>query len=569
MKKLTFGTPETLVPSIYCKKFNYVETEISFPVSSITTRQTKRGFLLEFPIEDDAGIYGFGLQLKQLNHRGRKLKLSVTADPVSANGDSHAPVPFFVTNKGYGMYFDTARYIEVYCGFKKSQGKTEADEEPRKIATDTAELYALRKNTDCIMSVLIPEAQGIDVYIIEGKNITDIVSQYNMLSGGGPDVPEWGLGVLYRCKASMTGEDVMKTAEYFRKNDIPCDIIGLEAGWETHAYSSSHVFSERFPEPEKMIAKLKEDGFHVNLWEQAFCHPTSPICSLLGARHGDYDVWNGLVPDFGQPEAQKAFADYHRDNIVSLGIDGYKLDECDSSDYTGCWSFPLITEFPSGLDGEQFHSLFGTLYCQAMQDSLGDIKTLSEVRNLGALAASYPYVLYSDLYDHKDFIRGVAVSGFSGLLWSPEVRGCQTKNEMIRRMQSVVFSVQCVINAWQVFDPPWIKLECENEVRELLKLREKLVPMLKKSFDIYKNTGKPPVRALVSDYTDDPKTYDIYNEYLFCEDLLVAPILEGKGDERTVYLPVRDTWYDYFTGEKVGNGEITVKTENIPVFTKA
>lgn len=569
MKKLTFGLPEHLVPSIYCENFNYTETEISFPVSSITARQTKRGFLLEFPIEDDACIYGFGLQLKQFNHRGRKLKLSVNADPVSPNGDSHAPVPFFVTNKGYGMYFDTARYIEVYCGYRKSQGKAAPDDTPAKVATSTEELYALRKSTDCIMSVLIPSAEGIDTYIIEGDTITDIVSQYNMLSGGGPDVPEWALGVLYRCNAAMTQKEILNAAEYFRKNDIPCDIIGLEPGWQTHSYSSSHVFGERFPEPKKMIDTLKENGFHVNLWEQAFCHSSSPLHSLLGDKHGDYDVWEGLVPDFAMPEARKIFADYHRDNIVSLGVDGYKLDECDSSDHTGSWSFPLISEFPSGLDGEQYHSLFGTLYCRTMKDSLGGTKTLSEVRNMGALGASYPFVLYSDLYDHKDFVRGVAVSGFSGLLWSPEVRGCDSRKELIRRLQTDVFSVQCVINAWMVTEAPWIKLECTDEVRELLKLREKLVPMLKKSFDIYKATGKPPVRALVCDYTDDPKTYDIDDEYLFCENLLVAPILENASDERRVYLPVRDTWYDYFTGEKVGSGEITVKTDNIPVFYNA
>ena len=114
MQKITFGTPEALVPSRFCKDFRYTETPVSYPLSRFTTRQTARGFLIEFPIEDDAQIYGFGLQLKQFNHRGRRLRLAVTADPASANGDSHAPVPFFVTNKGYGMYFDTARYIEVY-----------------------------------------------------------------------------------------------------------------------------------------------------------------------------------------------------------------------------------------------------------------------------------------------------------------------------------------------------------------------------------------------------------------------------------------------------------------------
>ena len=100
MKRFTFGTPEKLVPSYYCKGFSYVGTPVSYPESRFETRMTPRGFLIEFPIEDDAHIYGFGLQLKQFDQRGRKLRLAVNADPASANGDCHAPVPFFVTNKG-------------------------------------------------------------------------------------------------------------------------------------------------------------------------------------------------------------------------------------------------------------------------------------------------------------------------------------------------------------------------------------------------------------------------------------------------------------------------------------
>ena len=133
----------------------------------------------------------------------------------------------------------------------------------------------------------------------------------------------------------------------------------------------------------------------------------------------------------------------------------------------------------------------------------------------------------------------------------------------------MVFSVQCLINAWYIDTTPWSELDCEDEVRELLRLRETLVPTLKKSFDIYHETGKPPVRALVMDYTDDPETFGIDDEYMFCEDILVAPVAAGCGDERDVYLPVADEWEDYFTGEPVGNGHIRVSTKGIPVYRKS
>jgi len=567
MKKFTFGTPEELLPSTFCKNFNYTESNIKYPESNFNFRTTKDGCIIEFPIEDDCQIYGFGLQLKQFNHRGAKLHLAVNADPATKNGETHAPVPFFVTNKGYGMYFDTARYADFYCGVKKRGSSFEDTFVKEQPSDSTAELYALRKEEGLVMSVKIPSAKGIDIYVMEGNTITDIVKQYNMLAGGGCDVPEWGLGLLYRCYTKWDAEKIMEIADYIRSSDIPCDILGLEPGWQTHSYSCTYEWSDRFPNPQAFIDYIRERGFHINLWEHAFTHPNSPIFKDMVPHSGEHMVWGGIVPDFADPEARKIFADYHREYLVNSGIDGFKLDECDSSDNTGSWSFPLFSEFPSGLDGEQYHSLFGTLYAQTIMEALGENKTLSEIRQIGALAAPYPFVLYSDLYDHKDFIRGVANSGFSGILWAPEFRSAHSKEDCVRRMQAIVFSSQCLVNAWNYNGVPWVTHDCEEEARELFKLRQTLVPMLKKAFDDYRDTGKPPIRALVMDYTDDSETYDIDDQWLFCDDLLVAPIASGR-NSRKVYLPTSEKWVDYFTGEAVDSGWFEVATEGIPVYRK-
>ncbi len=566
MKKITFGTPESIVPSRFCKGLTYKETDIKYDIDSFKFKQTQRGCVLEFPLEENEQVFGFGLQLKGFNHKNHKLQLRANSDPVANTGDSHAPVPFFVTTKGYGMYFDTARYVEVHCGYGKNKNR-EPVEDNTIIAT-AEDLYnkcGLKETTT--MSVEIPVAKGIDVYIFEGENILDVVSQYNMFSGGGCDVPEWGLGVLYRAYAKYTGDKVMELADYFIEKDIPCDIIGLEPGWQSSTYSCSYVWDkERYPNYKEVVKYLTDKGYHISLWEHAFVNATSPIYKDLHDYSGDYEVWQGLIPDFGTEEAQNIFAEYHKKNLVDMGIDGFKLDECDNSDFVHDWSFPNCTEFPSGMDGEQYHQMFGTLYMQTILKALGDKPTLSEVRNAGALCASYPFVLYSDLYDHKDFIRGMVNSGFSGILWTPELRNAGTKKELLRRLQTTVFSVQCLINAWYCPELPWKELDCEEEARALLKVRKSLVPMLKKAFEDYKNTGKPPVRALVADYTMDENTYSIDDEYIFCDKFIVAP-LTADSDERRVYLPEGE-WVDYWTKEKVNSGWFTVNTANIPVYER-
>ena len=567
MKKFSFGTPEEKVPSVFCDGFNYNESDVKFNQNDFTFRTSAKGCSVDFSVSPDTKIFGFGLQLYQFNHSGRKVTVRCNADAPKATGDSHAPVPFFVTNKGWGIYFDTARYAEFYCGVKKPGDNY--NKEKQKVALSTDELYSVKKSADDVtVSVFIPASKGIEFYVIEGEKITDIVAQYNMMSGGGCDVPEWALGVLYRCNGDYNDKQVLELAQYMRDNEIPCDIIGLEPGWHSHAYSCTYSWNkEKFPEPKNMVDKLIEMGFHINLWEHAFVHPTSPIYKDLLPYSADYCVWEGLVPDFSIKEARDIFASYHNKNLVSMGIDGFKADECDGSDFTGGWTFPNHARFPSGLDGEQYHSLFGTLYAKTIMQALDGRKTMSEVRSMGALAASYPFVLYSDLSNIKAFLTGVVNSGFSGILWTPEVRGCDSKKEILRRLQMVTFSVQCLVNAWNCDEIPWLPFDCLDEVKAILSIRKSLIPELKKAFDRYRDTGVPPVRALVMDYTDDEETHEIDDEYLFCEDMLVAPFTDFESDTREIYIPEGE-WVDFFTGEKVPCGHISYTSENIPVFRK-
>ena len=566
MKKITFGCPEAIVPTQFCKGLTFEETPVQYDCSLFQFKTTARGCVLEFPLEYGEEVYGFGLQLKGFNHKNHKLQLRANSDPAANTGDSHAPVPFFVTTKGYGMYFDTARYVEVCCGYGKNKTRPpRADNTVIATAEDLYRKCGLRETT--VMSVEIPVAKGIDVYLFEGETITDIVAQYNRFSGGGCQVPEWGLGPIYRCYAKSTGAQVREMADYLRQHEIPCDIIGLEPGWQSSSYSCTYEWDpQRFPNYQEDVKYLLDQGFHINLWEHAFIGSASPIYKKMEKYSGDYEVWQGLIPDFTIPEGQAIFASFHRDHLVSLGIDGFKLDECDNSDFVHDWSFPNCTQFPGGMDGEQYHQMFGTLYMQTILKALDGIPTLSEVRNAGALAASYPFVLYSDLYGHKDFIRGVVNAGFSGLLWTPEVRHAVSKEDFVRRLQTNVFSVQCIIDAWYSPEAPWLALDCEEEVKELLTLRKTLIPMLKKAFDQYHETGIPPIRALVMDYSQDRETYEIDDQYLFCDSLMVAP-MTAEEKQRRVYLPAGE-WRDYWTKQPISPGWHTIQTEQIPVYER-
>ena len=575
--KIRYGVPEDIVPSKFAPtpKCDIIE-DIPDGAKDISYTVSARGMELYIPMDSEAGIYGFGLQLKRVQHRGRKKMIRPNSDPTSDTGDSHAPVPFFVTTSGFGIYVDTARYASFYPArnlrpsskpiIAEDNSTTEVNE-----GNDTSVLNALyeahNSNKKSIMTVEIPLAKGVDIYYITGESILSIVQQYNMLSGGGCMPPMWGLGCFYRCDMRFNSDSVLEIARQFRDEDIPCDIIGLEPSWQSKTYSSSFVWNDdNFPNPEQTVNELLKENYHISLWQQAFIHPTSPMYNDMLDKSGDYLVWEGLVPDFINKDARDAFADYMKDNFVNMGIDGFKLDECDGGDYTGGWTFPNCAKFPSGADGEQYHSLFGTLYAQSVNQALGNKRSLGEIRNLGSFAAGYPYVLYSDLYTHKDFITGIVNSGFSGLLWTPEVRHAHDKDDMIRRIQAVVFSAQPMINACYLKEMPWKKHGCTDEVRELFRTRMSLIPYLFEAFYQYHTTGKPPIRALVCDYDDAVDVPECDSEYLFGDSMIVAPIISGT-DERDVWLP-NGEWFDFFTGEKYKGGIHHLSTPHIPVFVK-
>lgn len=565
IKRIRYGIPEEITPFSFspeplCEIKDFSPEEIE----NIEYKQLPFSVVFTVKVPADTNYYGFGLQQKGFNQKGQRLQIKTNADTRTNNGNSHAPVPFVITDKGFGIYVDSARYVTFYCGKEKKVKKE--DTLKKEVALSETELYSEKQTSgEKYLVIEIPHVKGADIYYITGDRILDIVSSYNLLSGGGCMPPLWGLGGFYRCCGRFNEEQVLSLAKRMREYHIPCDILGLEPGWQTKSYSCSFLWDEggRFPNHKKTVEALINNNFHLNLWEHCYTHPTSPIFDELVPFSGDWLLWEGLVPDFSLAEARKIFASYQK-TLIDEGISGFKLDECDGSDYTGGWFFPDSSLFPSGLDGERYHNLLGVLYCKTMLEAFEDKPTFSQIRALSSLSSSYPFVLYSDLYDQKDYLKATVNSGFSGILWSPEVRHAENKEELIRRMQAVVFSVMALTNAWYLDEMPWETHGCVKEIKELLELRMSFIPYLYSAFYRYHKEGIPPVRALICDFADE-FTRECDDEYLFGDSLLVAPILYPE-KKREVKLP-EGKWYDFYTGEEK-SGTFIYESENIPVFVK-
>lgn len=590
--RATLGTPESfspvrsrLIPPQH-EALAGLPAVSACPLPALSGSVGPRGALLHLPLAPHEGIYGFGLQFFAVAHRGKKRIIRVNADPKSDSGDSHAPVPFYVSTAGYGVLVDTARFASFDCG--NARPRPAGDVAAASNGIDPNYTHNLQADQSGQIFVEVPQARGVDVYVFAGPTMIDAVRRYNLFSGGGVQPPEWGLGFWYRADSHATQQYAESLAEEFRQSNIPCDVFGLEPGWQTHAYSCTFVWdNSRFPDPSAFVEKLAGMNLKVNLWEHAYTHPTSPLFEPLRAHSGDMGVWGGLVPDFASEDARRIFGDYHGRTFVDAGVSGFKLDECDNSDYTGGWSFQPFTRFPSGVDGEQMHSVFGLRYQHAIwqQFRQRNRETYCLVRSSGALAAPYPFVLYSDLYDHRQYIRALVNSGFSGLLWVPEVRDAQSEEDLIRRLQSVVFSPLAMVNAWYIQNPPWKQIDrklnnanqlapnwqhLEARCRTIIGWRMMLVPYLRSAFARYAADGTPPFRALILDAPADDSLAQIDDQFMVGDRMMVAPLFAGE-PSRKVVIPA-GAWHDFWTGESItGPTTLTVTAdyERIPVYVKS
>jgi alpha-D-xyloside xylohydrolase len=175
-----------------------------------------------------------------------------------------------------------------------------------------------------------------------------------------------------------------------------------------------------------------------------------------------------------------------------------------------------------------------------------------------------------------------------GVLWTPEIRSANSAEEWIRRFQTVCFSPMMQLNAWASGMKPWSFPEVTNMARDVIQLRLSLLPYIYSAFYDYNQKGIPPFRAMILesgyeseeiltggefDHSENPyaekSKKEVADQYMMGPSILVAPVFTGQ-TERKVVLP-EDNWYDFYTGDYVGNNEtITIKTklEQIPLFVK-
>jgi alpha-D-xyloside xylohydrolase len=560
---------------------------------------------LRLPLGEQEDIYGLGVDFSTIRRNGQIFELHVDHwnRRAPTTGRTHAPVPLYISSRGFAVLFDSARYLKVSVGhgvrLAAKNPPPVVDRTTRTIRpTDPSQrpvpapwVSALRSDSIEVLA----HAPGFDVYVFAGPSPMDALRRYNLFCGGGALPPKWGLGFMSRLQTKSSAADVLADVEAFKKHRLPLDMVGLEPGWMNHAYPCSLEWdAARFPDPKAFLDQLEQHGVRANLWFNPYLGPPhGKLRQQLLPFAGSHLVWNGIVPDYTIPAAREIFKQHLKTHVLApnlRALGGFKVDEVDGYDR---FLWPETATFPSGTHAEQMRQTYALLVQRMVYDVYREAnqRTMGQVRGTNAGASPFPFVIYNDNYDFAEYITAVVNSGFAGVLWSPEVRGSDNPNDMLRRVQAVSFSPLALYNGWASEQKLWTHPTVLAGIRASLQLRLQLLPYLYQSFAQYHFDGTPVIRPLqlvttaraagtppgagaaldatANPYETPAALKEIKDQYLLGDSLLVAPIAP-QAKSRTVVLPA-GRWYDFYTGKFAGENtslEVTPTNDQIPLFVR-
>lgn len=542
-----------------------------------------RGF--RFQLQEDEQVFGGGERALPLSRRG--CGFSLYNSPAYGYGEGqhnlNFSVPFIISSKGYGIFFDNVSNGYLDIG---------------------------RKNTDVLEAGFT--GGELTFYIINGKNPDEILRHYTDLVGRQPVPARWVFGNLMSRFGYRSEEQLMSIVAKMKEEKFPVDAVILDLFWFGDSIKNTlgnldWVNDNKWPDPDRMIATLKDQGIKTVLITEPYVlmgtknyseskpyhsvdHNNEPYTltnfffgfgGLLDLFRKDAQDWfwskykkqidkgiAGWWGDLGEPETHPA--DVHH-NLKDLGFKRlFSAGEVHNI-YGHNWNKMLHEKYAQHYPEQRLFNLNRSGYAGSQRYSIfpwsGDVG-----RNWSGFRAQLPIMLGMSLsgvpYIHAD------AGGFAMGEKDPEL--------YTRWLQFAAFTpvFRPHGTALEEVDPNTAHVESEpvfypepykSIVRKYIQLRYDLVPYNYTLAYQQAKEGKPLTRPMFYYDAEDVNLLKAEDQYMWGDHILVVPVLQKDATERDLYLP-KGAWYDLFTHEKIQGGRrITKKVDinNIPLYVKA
>lgn len=524
------------------------------------------------PIEK---IYGMGqYQMNRMNLKGCSLEL--------AHRNSQASIPFYVSSLGYGFFWHNPAIGKVHFGLNETEWLSESSKQ-------------------------------LDYWITSGDSPAEIVKEYGEATGKVPMMPEYGLG-FWQCKLRYsTQEELLSVAREYKARKLPIDVIVIDF-FHWPQMGDFRFNEEFFPDPKAMTEELKELGIElmVSIWPQIALESENyeemkQKGLLVSSEHGvDVQMQFGgdsVFFDATNPDSRDYVWNKCKDNYYQYGIKIFWLDEAEPEYKTYDFSNYRYYEGTNLQIGNMYPQKFSQTFYEG-QTKAGQENVVNLVRCAWAGSQRYGALVWSgDIHSsYSDFRKQICAGlhmGIAGIpWWTTDIGGFgggdpkdpDFRDLLVRWFQYGTFCPVMRLHGdrfpqkelYSSTGRKEMHTGAANEVwsfgeevyevlTKFMKIREMLRDYTRGVMKEAHEKCSPVIRTLFYEFPEDKFTWDIDDQYMYGEDILVAPIVELNSTKRNVYLPIGATWINAHDGKAYQGGKkyiVNAPINTLPIFLR-
>lgn len=523
-------------------------------MAHMTNSATGKCYMVEqLALDIDEYVYGLGERFTPFVKNGQTVEMW-NEDGGTASEIAYKNIPFYITNKGYGVLLD-------------NEG-------------DAAYEIASEKVERVQFSV---EGERLDYYVINGHTPKGTIQKYTELTGKPALPPAWSFG-LWLTTSFTTNYDEATTSSFIQgmaDRDIPLHVFHFDCYWmEAYEWCNFTWDSKTFPDPKGMLERYHDRGLKICVWINPYIGQKSPLFKegmengyLLKKTNGDVwqtDLWQAgmALVDFTNPAAVEWYTGKLK-TLLDMGVDCFKTDFGER--------IPVKDiAYYDGSDPVKMHNYYTYLYNETvfrlLERERGEGEAVLFARSATVGGQQFPAhwggdcsATYPSMAETIRSGLSLACGGFG--FWSHDIGGFENTapaDVYKRWAQFGLLSSHSRLHGSSSYRVPWLfDEEACDVLRKFVKLKCSLMPYLYRQAVRAHEEGIPMMRPMFVEFPEDRACEPLDKQYMMGDSLLVAPIFKESG-EVEYYLP-KGKWFNILTGKLIEGG--TWKKETHDYFT--
>ncbi|KAI0371721.1 alpha-glucosidase [Pilatotrama ljubarskyi] len=499
-------------------------------------------------------IFGLGEQFGAFVKNGQSVSIW-NQDGGTSSEQAYKCVPFYITNRNYGVFVNHPGEVEFEVGSEKVS----------RVGASVA-------------------GESLEYFVIYGPTPLEILERYTRMTGRPALLPSWTFG-LWLSTSFLTSYDEKTVSSFLQgmqTRNCPVRVFHLDCFWMKQYEWCSFTFDpDNFPDPKAYLSEIKQKyGVKICVWINPYISQLSPIFQeavrggyLIKRKDGtpwQWDLWQpGLgVVDVTNPEARKWY-EAKLDALVDLGVDTFKTDFGERIPHAN-------VVFHDGSDPKRVHNTYSVIYnemvFQLLERRFGKGEAVVFARSATAGGQRFPVHWGGDCESTfeamAETLRGGLSLTFSGFAFaSHDIGGFEghPPPEIYNRWVAYgLFSSHSRLHGSMSYRVPWQYGEAAAAyMAKFLDAKHRLMPYLYQ-LSLQGNTkGHPMQRAMFIEFLEDRTTHHLDRQYMLGPNLLVAPVFVPDGEESEYYLPA-GRWTSFFHPSRTQMGPTWVK-EVVPI----